>query len=259
MKDSRSNYLQGAVIAFEPKTGYIKAMVGGRDYYIGGRHFNFYNRAVDPDAIRQPGSAFKPIVFASLLEKPSLITPATVIMDEEWGIVPARGQWWAPSNYIAGRFKGPVNVREVLTDSINVPTARAVWETPLGANNIKEGINRIVNLAKRMGIESRLDPKPALSLGSSGVTVLELTSAYAVFANGGIRTKPKHILYILDADGNVIYPSPDSTPTDGTPVLDARVAYQITSCLENVIKHGTGRRAINDGLTRPAAGKNRYD
>lgn len=254
-KDSRSNYLQAAVIAFEPKTGYIKAMVGGRDYYIGGEHFNFYNRAVDPNAIRQPGSAFKPIVFASLLEKPSLVTPATVIMDEEWGIVPFRGQWWAPSNYIAGRFRGPVNIREVLTDSINVPTARAVWETPLDANNIKEGINRIVNLAKRMGIESPLDPKPALSLGSSGVTVLELTSAYAVFANGGIRTKPKHILYILDSDGNVIYPSPDSTPTDGTPVLDARVAYQITSCLENVINHGTGKRAINMGLARPAAGK----
>lgn len=251
-ENSRSNYLQAAVIAIEPKTGYIKAMVGGRDYYIGGGHINFYNRAVHPKAVRQPGSAFKPIVFASLLEKPSLITPATVIMDEEWGIVPFRGQWWAPSNYIAGRFRGPVNIREILTHSINVPTARAMWETPLGANNIKEGINRTVNLAKRMGIESPLDPKPALSLGSSGVKVLELTSAYAVFANGGIRTKPKHILYILDSEGNVIYPSPDSTPTDGTRVLDARVAYQITSCLENVLDEGTGRRARRAERTRPA-------
>ena len=250
--NSRSNYLQAAVIVLEPKTGYIKAMVGGRDYYIGDGNFNFYNRAVDSDAVRQPGSAFKPIVFASLLEKPSLVTPATIIMDEEWGIVPSRGQWWAPSNYIAGRFRGPVNIREILTHSINVPTARAVWETPVGANNIKEGINRTVNLAKRMGIESRLDPKPALSLGSSGVTVLELTSAYTIFANGGIRTKPKHILYIVDSDGNIIYPSPDSPPTDGTPVLDARVAYQITSCLKNVLDNGTARRARRATPTRPA-------
>jgi len=106
-----------------------------------------------------------------------------------------------------------------------------------------------------MGIESPLDPKPALSLGASEVTVLELTSAYAVFANGGVRTEPKNILYILDSDGNVIYPSADRRLTEGTPALDARVAYQITSCLENVIKQGTGKRAENMGLTRPAAGK----
>ncbi len=252
--DSRSNYLQAALIAFEPKTGYIKAMVGGRDYYIGGGHFNFYNRAVG-SAIRQPGSAFKPIVFAALLEEPSIITPATVIMDEAWGIVPGPGQWWAPSNYTKGRFYGHVNVRDVLTSSINVPTARAVWETPVAENGIREGINRTVDLAKRMGIESPLDPKPALALGASDMTVLELTSAYALFANGGVRTEPKHILYVLDADGEVVYPSPDDTSIAGTPVLDARVAYQITSCLENVILHGTGRRAVNMGLTRPAAGK----
>ena len=250
--DPIKDYLQAAVIAFEPKTGHIKAMVGGRDYYIGGGRFNYYNRAVDADAVRQPGSAFKPIVFAALLEEPAILTPATVIMDEEWGIVPFPRQWWSPSNYIAGRFRGPVNVREVLTHSINVPTARAMWETPLGANNIKEGINRTVNLAKRMGIESPLDPKPALSLGSSGVTVLELTSAYAIFANGGMRTKPKHISYILDAEGRTIYPPPDNAATQNDRVLDARVAYQITSCLESVLDNGTGRRARRADSTRPA-------
>lgn len=249
-----NDYLQAALIAFEPKTGHIKAMVGGRDYYIGNGHFNFYNRAVGT-ARRQPGSAFKPIVFAALLEEPSIVTPATVIMDEEWGISPFPGQWWAPSNYTEGRFKGAVNVRDILTSSINVPTARAVWETPVGENGIREGINRTVDLTRRMGIKSPMDPKPALALGASGMTVLELTSAYGVFANGGIRTKPEHILYILDADDNLIYPLPDSPPIENTRVLDERVAYQITSCLENVIKQGTGRRAIRDGLTRPAAGK----
>ena len=246
-------YLQAALIAFEPKTGHVKAMVGGRDYYIGDGQFNFYNRAAG-SAIRQPGSAFKPIVFAALLEEPSIVTPATVIIDEEWGIVPYRGQWWAPRNYIEGRFKGGVNVRDILTSSINVPTARAVWETPIGENGIREGINRTVDLAKRMGIKSRLDPKPAISLGASDVTVLELTSAYGIFANGGYRTQPRYIQYIFDATGEVIYP-PDDYQVERTPVLDEKVAYQITSCLENVINHGTGRRAIRDGLTRPSAGK----
>ena len=252
--DPIEDYLQAALIAFEPKTGHIKAMVGGRDYYIGDGRFNFYNRAVGA-ARRQPGSAFKPIVFAALLEEPAIVTPATVIRDEEWGISPFPGQWWAPGNYTKGSFKGAVNVRDILTSSINVPTARAVWETPLGENGIREGINRTVDLTKRMGIKSYMDPKPALALGASGMTVLELTSAYGVFANGGIRTKPEHILYILDADDNLIYPSPDSPPIENARVLDEKVAYQITSCLENVIKHGTGRRAVNMGLTRPAAGK----
>ena len=253
--DPIDSYLQAGVIAFEPKTGHIKAMVGGRDYHIAGDQFNFYNRATGT-AKRQPGSAFKPIVFAALLEEPSILTPASVIIDEEWGIVPFPGQWWAPSNYIAGRFRGRVNVQDVLTHSINVPTARAMWETPVGENGIKEGINRTVKLAKRMGIESPLDPKPALALGASGVTVLELTSAYAVFANQGYRTEPKHILYVLDTDGKIIYPTADTPPLDSTRVLDEKLAYQMTYFLENVIQHGTARRAVNRyGLTRPAAGK----
>ena len=250
--DPIDGYLQAALIAFEPKTGDIKAMVGGRDFYIADGEFNFYNRALG-NAIRQPGSAFKPIVFAALLEAPAILTPATVIIDEKWGMAPYPGQWWAPDNY-SDMFKGPVIMRDILRSSINVPTARAMLNTPIGTNGIWEGINRTVDLTKRMGIKSPMDPKPALSLGASGMTVLELTSAYGIFANGGYRTKPRHIQYILDATGEVIYP-PDNYQVERTPVLDERVAYQITSCLENVIKHGTGRRAIGMGLTRPAAGK----
>ena len=250
--DPIKDYLQAALIAFEPKTGHIKAMVGGRDYNITGNKINFYNRAVG-SARRQPGSAFKPIVFAALLEEPTMVTPATVIVDEKWGMVPFPGQWWAPRNY-TGRFRGPVVMRDILTSSINVPTARAVLDTPIGANDIWEGLNRTVDLAKRMGIQSPMDPKPALSLGASGMTVLELTSAYGIFANGGTRVKPVHIQYVLNTDGKMLYASDDLHIEDPY-VLDERVAYQITSCLENVMKHGTGRRAVNMGLTRPAAGK----
>lgn len=251
--DPIDSYLQASLIAYEPRTGQVKAMVGGRDYNITETKINFYNRAIG-NARRQPGSAFKPIVFASLLENPSILTPATVIVDERWGIVPFPGQpKWYPRNY-SEMFRGRVNMRDILTKSINVPTAKVMLETPIGDNGIWEGINRVVDLTKRMGIKSPMDPKPALSLGASGMTVLELTSAYGIFANGGIRTKPAHIQYILDTSGTVIYPSEDHQ-VDRTRVLDEKVAYQITSCLENVIENGTGRRAKRMGLTRPAAGK----
>ncbi len=247
------SYLQAALIAFEPKTGHIKAMVGGRDYNITDGKINYYNRAVG-SAKRQPGSAFKPIVFAALLEEPSILTPATSIIDQRWGIVPAPGQpTWYPRNY-SKRFRGGVSVRDVLTSSINVPTARATLETPIDENGLWEGLNRVVSLTKRMGVKSPMDAKPALTLGASGMTVLELTSAYGIFANGGIQTKPVHIQYVVDAEGNTVYP-PKNLQADRTQVLDEKVAYQITSFLENVMKHGTGRRAGNMGLTRPAAGK----
>jgi 1A family penicillin-binding protein len=252
--DPIDSYLQAALIAYEPKTGHVKAMVGGRDYNITSTRISHYNRAVG-SARRQPGSAFKPIVFASLLEEPSVLTPATVIVDERWGIVPFPGQpKWYPRNY-SKVFKGRVNMRDVLTKSINVPTAQVMLETPIGDNGIWEGINRVVDLTKRMGIKSPMDPKPALSLGASGMTVLELTSAYGIFANGGIQTKPVHIQYILDTTGTLIYPSANHQ-VKRPHVLDEKIAYQITSCLENVIQNGTGRRAKNMmGLTRPAAGK----
>lgn len=252
--DPINSYLQAALIAFEPKTGHVKAMVGGRDYHITETEINYYNRAIG-SARRQPGSAFKPIIFASLLEDPSIITPATVIPDKRWGIVPFPGQkTWYPRNYTE-RFRGNVTMRDVLTKSINVPTARAVLETPIGDNGIWEGINRVVDLTKRMGIKSPMDPKPALSLGASGMTVLELTSAYGIFANGGTQTQPVHIQYILDTTGTVIYPSEDHQ-VERARVLDEKIAYQITSSLENVIQNGSGRRAKHImGMTRPAAGK----
>ena len=251
--DPINDYLQAALIAYEPKTGHIKAMVGGRDYNITANEINFYNRAVRT-ARRQPGSAFKPIVFAALLEEPAVVTPSTIIVDEEWGILPFPGQpMWYPRNY-SKWFKGKVTVRDVLTSSINVPTAKAMLETPIAENGKWEGLNRVVDLSKRMGIKSPLDPVPALSLGSSGVTVLELTSAYGIFANGGVQTKPVHIQYVLDTAGKIIYTS-DNHQDERTRVLDEKVAYQITSFMENVIQHGTGRRAKRMGLTRPAAGK----
>lgn len=260
----QENYLQAALIAFEPQSGYVKAMVGGREYSIDGNnpyikkmsYHNFLNRAVGSSK-RQPGSAFKPIVFAALMEDPAIVTPATIIIDEPWAIQHVPGQIWEVDNYIDDKYDGPVTVRKILMKSINVPTARAAWETKVTNDGYREGIVRIVNLAKDIGISTPMDPKkPALTLGSIGMTVLELTSAYGVFANRGIKVEPRYIEYITDPDGNLIYPT-DNYQQDRTRVIDEKVAYQITSFLESVVKQGTGNRALRKPyfITRPIGGK----
>lgn len=263
--DPKNNYLQAALIAFEPRTGHVKAMVGGRDYRIDGinphiakmNNRNSFNRTLG-ESSRQPGSAFKPIVFASLMQKPALITPASIIIDEPWTIQHVPGQWWTVDNY-SKTYKGPVTVRNILTKSINVPTARSAWETPETEDGYREGIVRTVNFAKKMGISTPMDPaKPSLTLGAFGMTVLELTSAYGIFANRGIKVEPRYIQYIADENGTPIYPPKDYQP-DRTRVLDEKIAYQITTFLESVIKQGTGYRAISlyhdYQITRPIAGK----
>ena len=262
--DPIKSYLQAGFIAFDPHSGEVKAMVGGRDYKINeekrnnGSDINFFNRTIgnkrDP-ARRQPGSAFKPIVFAALMDEPSIVTPATILIDDIWGIVPAPGQKkWHPRNY-SRTFKGPLTVREIIKKSINVPTAKAALNTPVNDKGLWEGIDRIVKLTKRMGIKSPMQPTPALTLGASGMTVLELTAAYGVFANRGMLVEPSYIKYIVDAAGKPVY----EFQPDRTRVIDERVAYQIHTFLESVIQNGTGIRAISQyhdyKITRPIAGK----
>ena len=249
-----TNYLQAALVAIEPQTGHIKAMVGGRNYFLPrwfrakGINGNFLNRAVQSQ--RQPGSAFKPIVFTGLFERPSLVNPATIIDDKAWFVETHKNKRYAPRNY-GGRYFGQVTVRRVLEKSINVATAKQTWETRPEENGKPEGINRAVSLAKRLGIRSSLRPYPSLALGASEVTPLEITAAYAVFANGGVRAAPIDIQYIEGRDGELLFQNEVQTKR----VLDADVAYLITHLMEGVIKDGTGVRARRSGLTRPAAGK----
>ena len=249
--DPISNYMQAALIAFDPRTGHIKAMVGGRDYFITDKdiknrpNLNEFNRTVgtkrDP-AQRQPGSAFKPIVFAALMEEPAIVTPITILIDESWGISPAPGQpIWHPRNY-SYTFKGPVTVRDIIKSSINVPTVRAAMETPLNEDGLWEGINRIVKITTRLGIDSPMIPTPALTLGASGMKVIELTAAYGVFANRGLLVEPSYVQYIVDSEGKPLY----QNQPERNRVLDEKVAYQITSFLQSVIKEGTGIRAMRN-------------
>ena len=243
-----SNYLQAALIAVEPQTGHIKAMVGGRDFYITQQKINFFNRSVN--AYRQPGSAFKPIVFAGLLDLPPLITPATIIRDEAWSIDVGTRRRWRPRNY-GLRYYGDITARRVLEKSINIATARMMWETPIEENEKPAGLNRTLAMAKRLGINTELPAYPSVALGAGELPPIELTSAYAVFANGGKRRKPIGIHYVEDQYGVALIEN--QSPVEQ--VIDPGVAYLMTHLMKGVVDHGTGVGARLMGLTRPAAGK----
>ncbi len=246
--DPITNYLQAGLIALEPQTGHIKAMVGGRDFYITPQKINFFNRSVD--ANRQPGSAFKPIIFAGLLDFPPLITPATIVRDEAWSIDVGTGRRWRPRNY-GKRYYGDITARRVLEKSINIATARMMWETPIEENDKPAGLNRTLAIAKRLGIQTDLPAYPSVALGAGGLPLLELTGAYAVFANSGRYKKPIGVHYVEDQYGEILIEN--QLPLEQ--VLDEGVAYLMTHLLKGVINNGTGRRARLMGLERPAAGK----
>lgn len=230
-KEKGREQVQGAIVALEPQSGYILAMVGGRDYSQ-----SQFNRATQ--AKRQAGSAFKPIVYAAALDKG--FTPATVIVDEPFSYedVPGR-EPWEPQNFDR-EFWGPITLRKALTHSRNVPTVKI-------AQSI--GIPYLIQYAKNLGIKAKLEPNLSLALGAANVTLLELTSAFGVFASQGYRAEPILITRITDKDGNILE---EAEPT-AVEVISPQTAYMITNLLQNVIQEGTGQRA--KALGRPAAGK----
>jgi penicillin-binding protein 1A len=223
--------LEGALVALEPHTGYVKAMVGGYDY----RRSQF-NRVTS--ARRQPGSAFKPFVYASALER--RFTPASVIFDEAiYFHNAADGGVWSPSNYERKHF-GRTTLAKALTFSRNVVTIKLAQRI---------GMNRLVRDLEGYGFAELPDGDLSIALGSAETTPLELAAAYSAFANAGRRTEPTFIEEIRDADGQIIGEEPPSA----VQVMEPSTAYQITRTLEDVIAWGTGRRAR--GLAQPAAGK----
>lgn len=222
---------QGSLVVLEHKTGRIRAMVGGTDFTE-----SQFNRAVQ--ARRQPGSAFKPIVFAAALEKG--FTPATLINDKPLRLPgPTRNKIWEPKNF-DGKFNGPTTLRAGLIDSRNIVAIRLLQEV---------GVDPVIKLARKMGIGSPLARNLSLALGSSGVSLLELVAAYGTFGNGGRYIQPISINKITDRDGKIL----EKNTTESRPILDARTAYQVTLMLKGVIKEGTGKAV--KGLDTPVAGK----
>jgi penicillin-binding protein 1A len=223
--------VQGALIAMIPETGAIKAMIGGYDF-----EKSEFNRAVQ--AKRQPGSAFKPIIYGAAMERG--FTPASVIIDTPVIFQDDElEEKWKPANY-SERFYGPTRLREALAQSRNVVTIKLLQ---------KVGLTHVADFAQRLGIKSPLAMDYSLALGSSVLTLEELTSAYSVFAHQGKRTDPFFVEKILDYDGNVI----EEHVPSAKQAIDPEVAFLVTNMMEDVVKHGTGRIMLK--LGRPSAGK----
>jgi penicillin-binding protein 1A len=222
---------QAALLCIESETGHVKVMVGGRDF----RESQF-NRAVQ--SRRQPGSAFKPIIYAAALDKG--YTPATMIIDSPIVYQDAEHDFtWKPRNY-KEKFYGPTLFRDALAKSRNVVTIKILKDI---------GIDYAIDYAGNLGITSKLNRDLSIALGSSGVSLLELVTAYSVFNNLGYLIKPVFITKIEDRDGNVIE---ESSPLREK-VIEKNTAYIMTSLLEGVVKYGTGHRI--KALKRPVAGK----
>jgi penicillin-binding protein 1A len=222
---------QAALLCIESETGHVKVMVGGMDF----RESQF-NRAVQ--SRRQPGSAFKPIIYAAALDKG--YTPATMIIDSPIVYQDAEHDFtWKPRNY-KEKFFGPTLFRDALAKSRNVVTIKILKDI---------GIDYAIDYAATLGITSKLNRDLSIALGSSGVSLLELVKAYSVFNNLGYLISPVFITKVEDRDGNVIE---ESSPVREK-VIEKNTAYIMTNLLEGVVKYGTGHRL--KALNRPVAGK----
>jgi penicillin-binding protein 1A len=221
--------VEGALIALDPRSGEVKAMVGGYDF-----ERSQFNRAIQAE--RQPGSAFKPLVYAAAMD--SHFTPASIIVDEPV-FYDDNGKIWSPKNF-EKKYFGPTSLREALTHSRNVVTVKLADAM---------GIRYLVDYLQRFGFHRKLERNLSIALGSAEVTPLEISVAYSALANKGLRPDPIFVSSISDSDGNPL----EKNPPHLDQVIPPETAYLVTSILQDVVKNGTGRRA--QGLDRPTAGK----
>lgn len=242
--------VNGALVAMEPTSGRVLAMVGGYSFSL-----SSFNRATQ--AFRQPGSAFKPIVYATALENG--YTPASVVMDAPITLIGANGQAWTPENY-EHDFLGPLQLRKGLELSRNTMTVRLAQGV---------GMPKISASAIRLGVVTKMENVLAMALGAGETTVFRLTGAYAAFINGGRKIEPHLIELVQDREGKTIFRadardcdrcdagfSGDESPripVAGAQVWDPITAYQITSMLQGVVQRGTAAAA--NVLGRPTGGK----
>ncbi len=217
--------VEGAVIAVDPQTGAIRAMVGGYDFAR-----SQFNRAIQ--ARRQPGSAFKPFIYATAIDNG--FTPADLLIDSPVEYRnPATGDTWKPRNF-SGKFHGPVTLRRALEESINVATVKLLERV---------GPKRVVEHAKAMGIQSPIYPYLSMALGAFEVNLLEITGAYGVFATGGLRAEPMAIVSVTDREGRLL----EERSPRVYRVLKPETAYLLTYLLRGVIQRGTGSGARDLG------------
>jgi penicillin-binding protein 1A len=223
--------VEGAVLALDNRTGQVRAMVGG---------FSFdrskFNRATQ--AYRQVGSAFKPIVYTAAIDRG--YTPVTILLDTPASFSTGPGQAaYAPMNYDR-KFEGPITLRRALEDSRNIPAVRVMEEL---------GPQQVVSYARRLGLESPLPPYLAVALGAAEATLSEMTSAFAVFPNQGVRMRPYSVLKVTDREGNVL----EENRPEPREAIRADTAFVMTNLLRGVVQRGTAVKAA--ALDWPVGGK----
>jgi penicillin-binding protein 1A len=224
--------VEGAFLAMDVKTGAVKAMVGGYDF-----ERSKFNRATQ--AMRQVGSAFKPIVYAAAVEKMAW-TPATVIVDAPLSFPnPWNKTVWSPQNYDR-KYLGPIPLRKAVEQSRNVPAVKTLQAV---------GVETGILYAHKLGLAGEFPPYLPIALGAGEATLMEMTTAYAAFANQGLRMKPLLVQRITDRDGNVI----EEARPQARDAIRADTAFILTTLLRGVVQRGTAARAAS--LNRPIAGK----
>ena len=245
--------INGGLIAIDPHTGRVLAMVGGFSFQL-----SEFNRAIQAE--RQPGSAFKPFVYSVALDNG--YTPSSTVLDAPF-VAPGVDSWYKPGNYEEGKFFGPSTLRVGIEHSRNTMTARLAQDL---------GIGRIMDYVERFKLSNHLPRELAISLGAGETTVMRITAAYSTFVNGGKRVEPSFIDRIQDRTGKTIYKrdtracaacnvsvwsgqSEPQLPDARAQVMDPRTAFQITSILEGVVVRGTGSAVRRVSHGRPLAGK----
>ncbi|MBX3174564.1 MAG: PBP1A family penicillin-binding protein [Gemmatimonadaceae bacterium] len=229
---NNSPYLQASFVALDPRTGAVRALVGGRDF-----EDSKFDRAVR--ATRQPGSTFKPIVYSAAIRSGR---PTTYFLDDEPIEVPQLdGSLWTPQNYDL-TFEGRVSLRRAMIRSRNLPAIRLAMEIGEGS---------IADLARNFGITTRVPPYPSIALGSADVYPLEMISAYSTFANLGWRTEPNPILRVETLDGRRLWEAKE----ERIQVLSREEAWILTDMLKDVVRRGTGTAVWNSGFHIPSGGK----
>jgi penicillin-binding protein 1A len=224
---------QGALVAVEAASGAVRALVGGRDYAE-----TEFNRALQNN--RQPGSGFKPFLYYAALEKAGL-NPATVFVDRKVAISIPGQPPWSPRNF-SGEHEGPMILKRALAHSVNSIAAQVVDRV---------GPKAVIDAARRCGINSPLASVPSVALGTSGVSPLEMASAFACLATGGIRHEPFWIRRVEDSSGRIL----EERILSGRRTLDASVVYQLVDMMRAVLDEGTGAVVRQLGFQLPAAGK----
>ena len=230
---ANSPYLQGAFVAMDPRTGAVRALIGGRDF-----DDSKFNRATQ--ALRQPGSTFKPVVYSTAVQNGR---PASYILDDSPIVRDlGNGQTWTPQNYDL-KFEGPIPMRRALMLSRNIPTIN------LG---IELGEQSVIDMARRFGLSTDIPPYPSIHIGSADVYPLEMIAAYSAFSTLGTRAAPIGILRVEDAKGNVLWePQPVRSQ-----VLSQEEAWLMVDMLKDVVQHGTANGAVwQAGFRIPSGGK----